>query len=141
MSPIVTTGDNARHNPRMEPEKPSAPWKRFFFRVFTVVAIVVIGAGIVCWFAGWRTVEDFGSALLWCGIVTMVLGGLAGTGGGGRRHAPNFHLAQSHGSSTVDQRLTQHAKDSRATDSFIFVIVSAGILVLLIGLAIIQLIQ
>ena len=42
--------------------------------VLLLEAVIVAGTGLVCWLAGWRTAETYGSALVVVGLVVLVLG-------------------------------------------------------------------
>ena len=109
-------------------------WKPFLGRVACILTVVLASAGVICWIAGWRDADDYGSALIYLGLGAILLGGLPLTGRYTGRVDPNFHLSQSSDVAPPDKRFSSEMKDARVIESFSMVMVAVGVLSLSIGL-------
>ncbi|MBS1965005.1 MAG: hypothetical protein JST60_04195 [Chloroflexi bacterium SZAS-1] len=56
-------------------------WQRLLRRVLPLEVLIFGGVGALCWLFGWRSLYDYGSALLLAGVIIFGFGSFGGVGG------------------------------------------------------------
>ena len=110
---------------------------RALLRLLGTIALAALGlmviVFVICWFAGWRTPSEIGSALTWAGAAAIIIGVLSVFGGWGLTRDPQYMYAQSASQQNITDRTRQSLGDSLRSYSFAIVATAAGIVCLLIG--------
>jgi hypothetical protein len=100
------------------------------------VAILSL-AGLVCWLAGWHTWFEYGRILITGGALCAVIGAVTVVGGAGSRTQDYLYL-DSMGYASPDEHTRQIVLDTYARFRLMFVLFPAGVILLLVGVVIAQ---
>ena len=100
------------------------------------VSILVL-AGLVCRLAGWHTWFEYGRILIIGGALCAVIGAVTVVGGAGSRTQDYLYL-DSMGYASPDEHTRQIVLDTYARFRLMFVLFPAGVILLLVGVVIAQ---
>jgi hypothetical protein len=67
----------------MEGTERLRPVLRLFLRISAAIPIILIVVAAICWLGGWRTVQDYGTGLIWAGVAAIAVGIMSQLGGWG----------------------------------------------------------
>jgi hypothetical protein len=107
----------------------------YYVKRFALIEIIVLAlTGLICWFAGWRTLGGYANGLAWAGAALMIFGALSFFGGnvplGNSRY--NFGSTLSH-QSTFER--AQNVKLNREENlSVVTIAAIIGLITAIVGL-------
>ncbi len=101
---------------------------RLLGKILLADLIIFIIVGAVCWFGGWRTLENYGTGLMYGGIGAIMVAGLSALGGTEIARNPTYRYIQSVMSNSLSDRTKQNWLDNLESFSFFAWMGVAGIL-------------
>ena len=99
---------------------------RFLRTVLLVDATLASGVGLIGFLLGLRTVEAYGSALNWTGIIVLFIAALTGAGGFSAR-ATDVGAYTLSGAGNQSENMMQMAESRRSSLAFLFTLLVAGL--------------
>lgn len=110
-----------------------AIWKRVRL-VLAIDVLLIVIVGIIGLIAGWNSPRDFGLALLLAGVAAWMFGGGSVMGQYQTTGSLRYQYAQTVSPVSRDRRLRQDAKDREDSISFLFLMMAAGTIAVVLGL-------
>lgn len=99
---------------------------RFLRTVLLVDATLASAVGLIGFRLGLRTVEAYGSALNWTGIIVLFIAALTGAGGFSAR-ATDVGAYTLSGAGNQSENMMQMAESRRSSLAFLFTLLVAGL--------------
>jgi hypothetical protein len=107
----------------------------FLKDILLIDAAIFVGAALLCWVLGGRTVAQYGQWLMWVGIAVVVIGVMGFVGGGATsRGSVSYQLGQSVGQEDVGGRTERLVKDLAQGYAFTIRMTAVGIIALGVGI-------
>lgn len=106
---------------------------QFIQYVLLIDLLIFGGTGLVCWFGGWRSTEEYGIALTWAGLAIILVG--IGSLIGGVRIAsnPTPHYIQTVTCQDLFTRTWRIMQDLSLTNLTTIMMGFAGVIAIIIG--------
>jgi len=109
-----------------------APYLR---RIAIVDIIIFIVAGLVCWLAGWHTIQRYGFVLVLTGVGVILIGTLSLLGGYSVRESFDYQYGRSVSHMDVHERSKLDLADTFASYRFLIGATLVAILPIAIGIS------
>jgi hypothetical protein len=106
---------------------------RFIQYVVLIDLVIFAVTGLICWFGGWRSTEDYGIALTWAGLAIILVGFGSLVGSVLIAGNPTYHYIQSVSSQNLHTRTRRIMRDLSLTNLTTMMIGLAGIIAIAIG--------
>ena len=104
-----------------------------FLRAVVVTSASLASAvGLVGFLRGWRTVEAYGSALVWTGMIVMFIAALTGAGGLSAR-AGDIGAYTRSGAGNMTENMLQMAESRRSALGCLLILLVVGLGLMAIG--------
>jgi len=105
----------------------SAIW-RYASKILLVDLVVLLVTALVCWLAGLRTLNHYGTGLMIAGFVAIILGGVSALGGNQIARDPTYRYIQSVMPNSLADRTRNDWSDMMASYGFLIMMALAGLL-------------
>lgn len=107
-----------------------------FVSTRVAIAEIVIFAvtGLVCWLAGWRTLAEYSTGLLWAGFVALVFGAVPVFGGNSLDRDYQHQYSKTVMPISPSGRVQQNVNDIAQGMSFTFWAALVGVITILLGI-------
>jgi len=106
---------------------------RLLGRILLADLILFIIVGVVCWFGGWRTMEDFSAGLMYGGMGAILLAGLTALGGYGIARDSTIRYIQSAIPNWLNEGKKLDWQENLESVSFVLWVGVAGAIAIVIG--------
>jgi hypothetical protein len=103
-------------------------------RIVAVDVAIFIVTGLVCWFVGWRTFQQYGTGLVIASVVIVLLGSLSLLGGYSARGDFDYQYGRSAGRSSIPERNRLDIADTFASFRFLIGASLVAVLPAIIGM-------
>lgn len=94
---------------------------------------IMIAVLLVCWFAGWNTINQYGQALVWTGVLAIGLGLLSIKGQWDTTRSFNYQHSLSVTNQDGWERTKWNVAESMHIHRFLFLMVTVGSISILLG--------
>lgn len=103
---------------------------KFTGRAVRIVTLVVLGVliitGLVCWFSGRRSFQDYGDSLMIGGVVVILLGFSSMMGSTRMAKDPTIHYIQSVSRADLHTRTRLNVQTLAESNAFLIIMTVAG---------------
>jgi uncharacterized membrane protein len=107
---------------------------RFLAKTFVLVLVVALLTVAICFLTDRTTLLQIGAALFWAGAIVIGVGSLTVFGGPGTTQGFSHYYSSSATDSDVDQETRQMLRDKMAGYGLLFLLGTAGVVLLLLGI-------
>jgi hypothetical protein len=106
---------------------------RLLGRILLAELLLFVLVGVVCWFAGWRTLGDYAIGLMYGGMGAILLGGVTAFGGNTIARDPTYRYIQSVMPNSLSERTQNNWEENLASISFLIWMGVAGAVAIVVG--------
>lgn len=112
--------------------------RSLFFRLLKQTLLVDLAifclVGAIGWLAGWRSASEFGTALIWIGILSPAIGLASNFGGWNVSRSFGYQYTLSMTSKTMFERMQEELDDNPQSYEFTYLMIAASVLPFIIGI-------
>ena len=106
---------------------------RIAAEIFTTVVVTLLGVGLFCWLAGWRTYYQYGTVINWFGIAMGGMGLFTFLGNRGSNRSFSGNNAQTTSRGKIHKSTNQPGGKSSQSHRPAIIMLIAGVILFIIG--------
>jgi len=106
---------------------------RIAAEIFAAVVVTLLGAGLLCWLAGWRTYYQYGTVIIWFGIAIGGMGLFTFLGNRGSKRRFSESNTQTSSRDGIHKSTNQPSGKSSQSHRSAMIMLIAGVILFIIG--------